>query len=63
MSKYRIITFDGGGIRGALSITLLKRLYEKLPYVIRTTNLFAGTSTGSFSALGLANGLKPVDIS
>ncbi len=62
MSKYKIITFDGGGIRGALSITLLRRLYEKLPHLIRTTNLFAGTSTGSFIALGLSNGLKPMEI-
>ena len=62
MSKYRIIAFDGGGIRGALSITLLRRLWEKLPYLIRTTNLFAGTSTGSFIALGLAKGLKAVDL-
>lgn len=59
MSKYRIITFDGGGIRGLLSAILIKRLNDNFPQLIDSTDLFAGTSTGSFIALGLAYGLSP----
>lgn len=62
MTKFRIITFDGGGIRGALSVALLKRLNEKYPSIIQKTNLFAGTSTGSLIALALAYGIKPKDL-
>ncbi|MFZ5944686.1 MAG: patatin-like phospholipase family protein [Bacillota bacterium] len=58
MGKFRVITFDGGGVRGALTATLLKRLDEKYPHLIKETELFAGTSTGSFIALGLAYGLS-----
>ncbi len=59
MAKYRIITFDGGGIRGALSTGLLKRLNDFFPDLINSAHFFAGTSTGSFIALGLASGLSP----
>lgn len=62
MDKYRIMTFDGGGIRGALTVELLKRLNIHFPRLIKKTNLFAGTSTGSFIALGLAYGLSPEDL-
>jgi patatin-like phospholipase/acyl hydrolase len=61
VGKYRIITFDGGGVRGALSINLLKRLLYRFPDLVAATDLFAGTSTGSFIALGLAFGLS-VDV-
>ncbi|MGI6225014.1 MAG: patatin-like phospholipase family protein [Peptococcales bacterium] len=63
MGKYRIMSFDGGGIRGALTATLLKRLEQEYPQLIKEVNLFAGTSTGSFIALGLAYGLSITDIS
>ena len=62
MRKYRVLTFDGGGIRGALTATLLERLSQQCPGFIENTNLFAGTSTGSFIALGLAYGLSVEDI-
>lgn len=62
MNKYRIITFDGGGIRGALTVELLRRLERRCPGLIRSADLFAGTSTGSFIALGLAHGLPADDI-
>ncbi|SHK50239.1 patatin-like phospholipase family protein [Desulforamulus aeronauticus] len=62
MSRYRIITFDGGGIRGALSANLIKRLNNAFPGLVQSTAFFAGTSTGSFMALGLAYGLKPEDL-
>lgn len=50
---------NGGDIRGALSITLIRRLHERFPDFVQSTDLFAGTSTGSFIALGLAYGLPP----
>ncbi|WP_105615994.1 patatin-like phospholipase family protein [Vallitalea okinawensis] len=64
MDKYRIMTFDGGGIRGVLTATLLKRLKDEpeLSEFINMTKLFAGTSTGSIIALGLAYGLSPEDL-
>lgn len=62
MPKYRIITFDGGGIRGALSASLLRQLNTQFPALIPGTNFFAGTSTGSFIALGLAYGLSADDL-
>lgn len=54
MSVFRIIAFDGGGIRGALSTRLLRRIVEKYPTLLDQTHMFAGTSTGSIIALGLA---------
>lgn len=56
MAPFRIISFDGGGVRGALSTRILKRLCEKYPELLSKTNLFAGTSTGALIALGLAYG-------
>jgi patatin-like phospholipase/acyl hydrolase len=57
---YRILTFDGGGIRGLLTLALLKRLLQKRPNLIQNADLLAGTSTGGIIALGLAAG-KSVD--
>jgi len=57
MAKYFILAFDGGGIRGYISTSVLQQLIEQtsvgdfLPQV----QLRAGTSTGSFIALALAN--------
>lgn len=62
MSTFRIISFDGGGIRGALSAKLFKRLCDKYPTLIENTNMFAGTSTGSLIALALAYGRDPSQI-
>ena len=56
MAKYRIITFDGGGVRGSLMATLIKRLVDRFPNLLNEVNLFAGTSTGSVVALTLAAG-------
>lgn len=57
---YRILSFDGGGIRGLVTLAILKRLEAQVPTLVRNTDLFAGTSTGGIIALGLAAG-KPVD--
>lgn len=57
---YRILSFDGGGIRGLVTLAILKRLETQVPNLIHDTDLFAGTSTGGIIALGLAAG-KSVD--
>lgn len=58
MTKTFILTFDGGGIRGYITVNALANLLSSsdgnfLPNV----TLSAGTSTGSFIALGLAAGI------
>jgi uncharacterized protein len=57
---YCILTFDGGGIRGLVTLAILKRLEAQIPKLIENTDLLAGTSTGGIIALGLAAG-KSVD--
>ncbi|PRR83859.1 patatin-like phospholipase family protein [Clostridium vincentii] len=57
MPIFRIISFDGGGVRGALSSSLFNRLILDNPSLIKYTNLFAGTSTGALISLSLAYGL------
>jgi len=52
-----VITFDGGGIRGALTAQILERIDQRFPKVLRKVDLFSGTSTGSFIALALAYNL------
>ena len=62
MSKYRILSLDGGGIRGVLSARLLQRLEEAVPGFLDKTELFAGTSTGAILACGFAHGLNPIQL-
>ena len=62
-STFNILSFDGGGIRGALSIKLLEKIQNETPDIVRTSNMISGTSTGSLIALGLAYGITPSEIS
>jgi len=59
MRRYRILSLDGGGIKGLFSATLLSRLLAERPRLIDAADLLAGTSTGGILALGLAAGLEP----
>jgi patatin-like phospholipase/acyl hydrolase len=59
MSPYRILSLDGGGIKGVLTAVLLKRIEAAIPGFLGKIDLFAGTSTGGILALGLAFGLTP----
>lgn len=59
MGNYRIVSIDGGGIRGALSCVMLGRLEEAVPGFLEKVDLFAGTSTGAVLALSLATGKSP----
>lgn len=59
---YRILSFDGGGIRGRLSIELVKRLEVETPGVVAKADMLAGTSTGGIIALALAFGMTPTEV-
>lgn len=61
MSPYRILSMDGGGIRGLITAILLERLEQAHPGFLAEVDLFAGTSTGGLLALGLAAGKSPTE--
>lgn len=64
MAKYRILTLDGGGLRGLITARLLQRLNTHPDIIgwLDSTDLYVGTSTGGILALGLANGKSPDEI-
>lgn len=64
MAKYRILSLDGGGLRGLITARLLARLnaHPAIAGWLGTVDLFAGTSTGGILALGLACGKTPEEI-
>jgi len=60
---FRILSIDGGGIRGIYPATLLQLLQERLRInPLDQFDLIAGTSTGAIIAAGLACGKSPVEI-
>jgi hypothetical protein len=60
---FRILSLDGGGIRGVFPAAFLARLEEHLEHPIgRYFDLIAGTSTGGIIAIGLGLGLSAKDI-
>lgn len=61
MDLYRIISIDGGGIRGLLTASVMQRLEESHPF-LEEVDLIAGTSTGGLLALALAAGYSPADL-
>ncbi len=62
MTAYHILSLDGGGIRGLLTVALLERLERARPGFLGQIDLFAGTSTGAILALGLAYGFSPTEL-
>ena len=59
--EFRILSIDGGGIRGIFPATFLAGLEERYlngPSVARYFDLITGTSTGGIIALGLGAGIK-----
>jgi patatin-like phospholipase/acyl hydrolase len=56
VALFRILSIDGGGIRGLLSTLLLRRLIDEssVSDLIARVDMFAGTSSGGLIALGLA---------
>ncbi len=59
MAKYRILSIDGGGIRGIVTTVLMQRLKATpgLEGYLDSVDLVAGTSTGGLLALGIARRL------
>lgn len=56
--NYRILSFDGGGVRGLMSAIWVSRLEQKLGKPVREYfDLIAGTSTGAIIACGLSMGM------
>jgi patatin-like phospholipase/acyl hydrolase len=56
---YKILSIDGGGIRGIIPARVLERLEIHSPGIVQQFDLFAGTSTGAVLAGGFANGFTP----
>src|SRR5207247_9135973 len=61
-TAYRILSVDGGGIRGLYAAVLLERLIREVPTLVDGVDLVTGTSTGGIIAVGLAHGLAPADL-
>lgn len=64
MATYRILSIDGGGIRGIVTTVLMQRLAATpgLENFLDTVDLIAGTSTGGLLALAIARGKSLDDI-
>lgn len=59
---YRILSLDGGGIRGLLTAVILEEIGSRVGSDwIGKADLIAGTSSGGMIALALAKGLTPTD--
>jgi uncharacterized protein len=56
--RYKILSIDGGGIKGLYSAYILKHICDEYKIDLNEYfDLFCGTSTGGIIALGLASGL------
>lgn len=62
VSPYRILSIDGGGLRGIIPVAILERLDQAVPDWRNSINMFAGTSTGGLIALCLAAGVTPASL-
>jgi patatin-like phospholipase/acyl hydrolase len=63
LRTYKILSIDGGGIRGVFPAAFLARLEDQLDEPVGSYfDLIAGTSTGGIIALGLGLGLTARDI-
>ena len=60
---FRILSIDGGGIRGVYPAHVLRCIEERLQIdLFDTFDMIAGTSTGSIIAVGVATGVPAADI-
>jgi predicted acylesterase/phospholipase RssA len=63
MSKHRILSIDGGGIKGVFPAAFLSEIEKSIKSPLhRYFDLIAGTSTGGIIALGLGLGLSATRI-
>lgn len=67
-TPFKILSIDGGGIRGMMPARLLSELEDELtregknPRLCDYFDLICGTSTGGIIALGLALGMPAQDV-
>lgn len=60
---YKILSLDGGGMRGVISAQILKEIEETVGQPLHEYfDLIAGTSTGSILAAGIACGMSADDL-
>lgn len=60
---FQILALDGGGIKGLFTTALLAKFEEDLNVnIVDHFDLLTGTSTGGIIALGLASGMRPIEI-
>lgn len=60
---FRILSLDGGGIRGAIAATMLAAIEQRLGQPLNQYfNLIAGSSTGGILAAGVATGRTPQEL-
>ncbi|ELP83781.1 hypothetical protein EIN_470250 [Entamoeba invadens IP1] len=57
--KYKILSIDGGGMKGILEAILLSRIVKKHPKFLKKVNLVCGCSVGSILASFLVCGYDP----
>ena len=63
MAQFRILSLDGGGIRGAFTASCLAEMEKRLDRpLVEHFDLIAGASTGGIIAAALACGLSAADI-
>jgi hypothetical protein len=60
--RFRVLSLDGGGVRGLFSAVVLQRLAEQEPRLLESVDLIAGTSTGAVIGSMLALGHSPADV-
>ena len=64
MATFKILSIDGGGIKGLYSASVLARFEEKTGKKITNHfDMICGTSTGGLIALGLASGKSAQELS
>jgi len=56
---YRILCLDGGGVKGALTGSLLQRIVEHRPEFLDQVDFICGTSVGGILALLIGAGYSP----
>jgi uncharacterized protein len=60
---FKILSLDGGGIRGTFPAAFLAKIQENLDLpLVRYFDLIVGTSTGGLIAVALGMGIAPKDI-
>jgi patatin-like phospholipase/acyl hydrolase len=60
--SYRILSIDGGGLRGVIPLAIMERLDAEAPGWREGINMYAGTSTGGIIALCMAKGMSPAQV-